>query len=1006
MGGSKGSESYGGLVVKRHFSRGMSPNPYKDPKMLYSPRDVVITDKDGEEIERLDGLVFPEGWSQLAANTVGTKYFRKADVPGLPGGRETDVRQMVSRVSRQISEWGQQQGYFDSKNGQNHEYEVAAGALRQQLAFNSPVWFNVGLGYFGAQEEGRTWFVGPEGKEPRKVENYYDHPQGSACFISHPGDSISSMMHVFANLSAEVFRNGSGMGSSLYQIRSAGETITGGGAASGAKEFSQVQDAVARVIKSGGKTRRAAVLQNIPVWHPDMFTMIKDKWMQEEKARVLIDAGSPGDWESHTIQDLRGQNVNYSVLCDDSFWRAVEEDGPYALRRVTDGEVSREVRARDLLTQMAFATHGCGDPGIQNFDLMNKYNTCKNFGEIWGSNPCSEYIGHNNSACNLASLNLMKFRNSDGSLDINSFKKAVDLLVTSQDILVDNVSYPSAEIAWNSHILRPLGVGFANLGAYIMSLGLSYDSDEGREFASSVTSLMSAEAFLQSTRLAEKLGSFKEFERNKESALEVMGLHRESARKIPSRNGNEGVVAAANQAWDEAIERAGKHGWLRNSQTSLLAPTGTIGFMMDCDTTGGEPDTALVKYKQLAGGGQYKIVNGTVSLALERLGYDEDTRKKIVAHIDEKDTIEGSPDLKDEHLPVFDCAFKPVNGERNIAYMGHLEMLGAIQPHVSGAISKTLNCPEDTTVEEIKEIMHQGWKLGIKSVAIYRDNSKAAAPISQGGAGKLEIIARGEREHLPPTRRGITQKIKITPEAGEGISLFLRTGEYPRGRAQLENSGYRGVLGELFIDSLERGSEVGNLLSALAIQFSEKLQAGMHLEDALEVFSRVGASQISGKTDHPYIPSARGPWTFIHDWIAANYLGNIEETRGLAIQGRELRPVPSELRIYQLVPKLHLFPTVAGSAFYDGVPTLEETVQVVSGSNFWLDSQDELDTRQTLDKIRAKRNWEDVGFEEVVHKGKKGRLTGQSCNKCGKIMIPDGKCWKCVCGNALGGCIQ
>ena len=699
----------------------------------------------------------------------------------------------------------------------------------------------------------------------------------------------------------------------------------------------------------------------------------------------MVKSGSSNRWESHTFQDLRSQNVNISTRIDDEFWEAYEKDGVYSLRRVVDKKVTKEIRARELLEMMSFATHGCGDPGVQNHTTINKWHTCKNSGEIWASNPCSEYMFLNDSACNLASLNLMRFRGTNGEFDINSFCQAVDLFVTSQDIMVSKASYPTKEITKNSDSFRPIGLGYANLGAYIMSLGLDYDSEEARNFSSAVTSLMTAEAYLHSTKLAEKLGPFKEFEKNKEPMLEVINMHKKASKKIPSKESLENLVQTANKKWEEVYERGGKYGF-RNAQVTLLAPTGTIGIMMDCDTTGGEPVFALKTYKELSGGGSMMIVNKTVSLALESLGYEQENISNIVKYIDENETIEGCSDLKKEDLKIFDCAISAGEGKRVISPMGHIKMLGAIQPFVSGAISKTVNCAENTSVKEIEEMFYQGWKLGLKSISIYRDGSKVSQPLKTKKYGKFGVLGRGERESLPPIREGITQKVKVGH-----IPLFIRTGEYKDGR-----------LGEVFIDSLQRGSEINRLLNENAIQFSEKLQYGVPLKTALEIFSKAGQSQISGITDHPFIKITNGIEGFLYDWIRAHYLGDISLLRGDdgTFRKPEMRPLPQELRVYQQVPDLHLLPTVVGRKFYPGVPSLEETINRISKTNYWEDKEEGLDTRNTIEKIKKTRTWKgkDNGIES-------GTMTGSVCEICGNMMISDGSCLKCLhCKTSTGGC--
>ncbi len=979
--------SHGKLKMQRYFSEPFD-DVYKDPKNIirYLPRTVEIKDDLGNVLETIEGAVFPESWGQNPANTVATKYFRKSDVP--EKGRERDIRELAGRVGKKISQWGVEQSYFDIESAKVLEHELVATTIGQYAAFNSPVWFNLGLDLYGIKQEGSNFYI--EDGQPRRVHNYYANPQVSACFIVSPEDSIESMINVSAEISSEIFRGGSGIGGDWSRVRSAGEPISGGGVASGAKRFQDVQDAVARVVKSGGKTRRAATMQSIGAWHPDMIDIIRDKYAEDTKGRILVEAGAPSEWESPTFQNLRGQNVNISVRTDDAFWQAYERDELYDIRFVKSGEVKERRKARDIAKIMAFTAHGCGDPGIQNDTIINRWNTCPNSGRINASNPCSEYMFLDNSACNLASINLLRFRREDGTLDIGSFTRAADIYVTSQDIMISKASYPTKEIALNSHRFRPIGLGYANLGAYIMANGWAYDSNEARDFAAAVTSLLTAESALQSTRLAETIGVFEEYEKNKGPMMNVMEMHRKASRQLKKEKGLEEIIETANKKWDEAIERGKKHGF-RNAQFTLLAPTGTIGFMMGCDTTGCEPEYQLVKYKELAGGGAMIIINETVPVALKTLGYDSDKIEKIVSYVNEnmpdgkkRGTVEGCPDLKPEHLPVFDCSISSPYGARFISPRAHIEMLGAIQPHLSGAISKTINCPEDTTVEEMEELMYMGWKRGVKALALYRDGSKAAQPLKKRSASKLVNLVRGEREPLPKERQGMIRKVKVG-----GINLFLTTGEYEDGR-----------LGELFIESLERGSEVNRLLNIVAIEFSEKIQYGVPLEEALEIFQKAGNSQIAGVTDHEFIKLAKGPEGFLYDFLRAHYLGDISPlTMNGETKKYEMRPLPWELRVFKRVPKLHLIPSVAGVVMYPGVPTLEETITGISKTNYWCDSQDGLDTRRTIEKIRKTRSWGKESNNEFH-----GRITGKMCDK-GHLMISDGGCFKCpICKTSTGGC--
>lgn len=968
------------LGIERYFSKGFG-DLYKDSKGVinYQPRDVEITDDEGKIIEKIKGAVFPVFWNQNSANTVATKYFRKEGVPKTK--REIDIRQLVGRVSKKIADWGLEQGYVNNKGAKDLESELAAVSLFQYGAFNSPVWFNLGLDYYGITSKGDdTGYTIKNGKVI-EIHDLYPNPQVSACFISSPEDSIENMMEVGAVISSNIFKSGSGVGGNWGNVRSEKEHISGGGFASGAIRFMDVQDSVARVIKSGGKTRRAATMQILPAWHPDTIRTLKHKFKEEEKARILLEAGSPKEWESHTFQDLRGQNTNFSVRTDDKFWEAYEKDEIYHIKKVLGGEVVREIQARDFATMIAFATHNCGDPGMQNHDIINDWHTCKNSGEIMASNPCSEYMFIDDSACNLASINLLRFREKDGTFDIDSFIKAVDLYITAQDILVSKASYPTEKIARNSHIFRPLGLGYANLGAYIMSLGLAYDSDNARDFAAAVTSLMTAEAYLQSTRLAEKLTPFQEFEKNKEPMLKVMEMHRKASKKIVPGNGLEAILQNANKKWDQVIKRGEKFGF-RNANVTLLAPTGTIGFMMGCDTTGCEPTYSLKSYKELSGGGSMVIVNEIVPPALEYLGYKPKKIEEIKEYVDKNGTIEGCDSLAEEHLPIFDCSVASGKGTRTISPMGHIKMLGAIQPFLSGAISKTINCPNNTSVEEIQDMFYQGWKLGVKALAIYRDGSKASQPLKTKKESQIEILVRGEREHMPHLRKALTQKVKI-----EDIPLFITVGEYGDGR-----------LGELFINSFERGTEINRLQNLVAVQFSEKLQYGAILSEASEIFSKAGLSQIIGSTDHPFIPQIKGIEDFLSKWISAHYLGDIS----FVSKEPELRPLPWELRIYQQVPKLHLIPTVAGEKFYPGVPSLEETIERISGMNYWEDTEKELDTRQTIEQIKKTRQWS--GNQGLISHESSSILTGRTCDKCGTMLINDGTCMKCPRCKVGGGC--
>ena len=966
-------------TIEKYFSEPYG-DIYSDSKKIidYSSREIPIVDDKGKIKEKLSNCIFPSWWSEHAANTVATKYFRRKEVP-VEGGRETDIRQLISRVAKTTTKWGVEQNYFNEATAEIFEQELAALTIGQYGSFNSPVWFNVGLDSYGIFQERDGFYV--KDNKIVKLENYYSHPQGSACFILSPKDSIEDMTKLGAVISSRIFKGGSGIGGDWSNVRAAGEPISGGGVSSGFLKFAGIQDTTGGVIKSGGITRRAATNQSLGVWHPDTVDWIRYKYISEMKARVLVDAGSPKNWESHTFQDLKGQNANNNVRTDAEFWRAYENNENYDLRRVTDGKVTASIPARKLAKWLSFANHQCGDPNVQYHDIINKWNTCKNSGTIWATNPCSEFNFLDESACNLASLNLLRFRMPEGKFDLDSFFKAVDRYIIAQDIFVSEFSYPTEEIAWNSHIFRPLGLGYANLGAYIMSLGLPYDSDESRDFSAAITSAMTAEAYLQSAKLAEQLGPFQEFEKNKEPMLEVLEMHQKAAKQIPKKNGLEAIVKKTEKIWKEVIEKGKEYGF-RNAQVTLLAPTGTIGFMMGCDTTGCEPEFQLKKYKELAGGGSMVIVNETVPLALEKLGYDKNKIEQIKEYIDKNDNVEGCEILNPEHLPVFDCAVVSGKATRSIEPMGHIKMLGAIQPHLSGAISKTINCPETTTVEEIEDMFYQSWKLGVKAVAIYRDGCKVAQPLSTKKDSKLINITRGEIEPLPNPRIGITEKVKIG-----GVSYFIRTGEYNDGR-----------LGEIFLDSLQRGTDVNRLINIFAMQFSKELQLGLPLKEALEMLEKAGQSQIAGVTNHPFIKMVSSQEEFLRKWISAHYLGEIS----FVPKEPEMRPLPEELRVYQKIPKLHMLPTVDGEIMYPGVPSLEDTIKKISGTNFWCDSENGLDTRETIEKIKNTRVW---GKENLNPQKISGKLTGKTCPVCGTMMVSDGSCSKCPhCKTSTGGC--
>jgi ribonucleoside-diphosphate reductase alpha chain len=823
------------MVVRRFFTDGVQ-HPFETVR--WQRRTARITGSDGTVVFEQVDVEVPEFWSQTATNIVAQKYFHGR--LGTPE-RENSVRQLIGRVVDTIGAWGREGGYFDGPDSeQAFRDELTHLLVRQMMAFNSPVWFNVGI---------------------------EERPQCSACFINAVRDSMESILDL-AKTEGMLFKFGSGTGSNLSALRSSREALAGGGTASGPVSFMRGFDSFAGVIKSGGKTRRAAKMVILNVDHPDISHFIRCKADEEKKAHVLIAAGyDPSfDADGGAYDSIQYQNANHSVRVTDEFMRSVEEDAWWETRAVTSGEVMGRVRAREVMRSMAEAAWVCGDPGIQYDTTINRWHTCKATDRINASNPCSEYMFLDDSACNLASLNLMRFVRDDGSFDTEAFKHAVDVTILAQEIVVDFSHYPTPRIAVNSHDYRPLGLGYANLGALLMNSGLPYDSPEGRAFAAAITALMCGEAYLISARIAEALGPFSGYGPNRDSMLEVIGMHRDAAHRLPARGVPVELRKEAIEAWDAALE-AGRVSGYRNAQVTVLAPTGTIGFMMDCDTTGIEPDLALVKVKRLVGGGTLKIVNSTVPSALARLGYDATQRGEILAHIEERGTIEGAPHLTDEHLAVFDCAFRAVGGTRFISPLGHLRMMGAVQPFLSGAISKTVNVPEETTPEEIERLYVEGWKLGLKSVAIYRDNCKGSQPLAAMDVTESEDAGpRPTRRKLPDERVAITHKFSV-----EGQEGYVTVGLYEDGKP-----------GELFITMAKEGSTLSGVMDAFATAVSLTLQYGVGLEFLVNKFSHV-RFEPSGWTNNPQIPYAKSIIDYIFRWMASKFL-TPEEQAAVGVQ--------------------------------------------------------------------------------------------------------------------------
>ncbi|MGA8618542.1 MAG: vitamin B12-dependent ribonucleotide reductase [Candidatus Sulfotelmatobacter sp.] len=904
-----------GLSFRRFFTKpGVSPYD----ELEWDLRLAQITDAQGNVIFEQKDVEVPKDWSMTATNIVASKYLHgKVGTPD----RETGVRQLVTRVAETIRNWGLAQGYFKTpEDGATFHDELVHILVRQYAAFNSPVWFNVGCDRIEPNSDARNWHWNPQTQQVEFGITGYSTPQCSACFINSVKDSLDSIL-TLAKTEGMLFKWGSGTGTNLSPLRSQTEGLSGGGTASGPLSFMKGFDAFAGVIKSGGKTRRAAKMVILNVDHPDIVEFIECKQKEEAKAHALVAMGYDGSHpDSDAYSSIFFQNANNSVRVTDDFMYAVIRDTDFSTKSIRDGAVVKTYKAKELMRKISEATWHCGDPGMQYDTTVNRWHTSKNTARINASNPCSEYMFLDDSACNLASLNLLKFA-PNGTFDVEAYRHAVDVLITAQEILVDNAGYPTEMIMRNSHDYRPLGLGYANLGALLMAAGLPYDSDAGRDYAACVTAIMCGEAYLQSSRIAEQCaplspateptkknlaetnlgagithvatatsavqpgrspaapehmpgGACPGWYINREPFLDVIRMHRASVNNINKTNVPAPLYESSKQCWDEALAHGEKHGY-RNSQVTVLAPTGTIGFMMDCDTTGVEPDLALVKYKKLVGGGMIKIVNQTVPTALFKLGYDHDEANAIVSYIDATGTIEGAPHVKDEHLAVFDCSFKPAKGTRSIAYMGHLRMMAAAQPFISGAISKTVNLPENASVEDIMEAYLQAWKLGLKAVAVYRDGCKKSQPLSAAGtktanSGKddprpgaaapreeenLNAPPRAVRHKLQEERASITHKFNIGGHEG-----YITVGLYPNGDP-----------GELFITMAKEGSTVSGLMDSFALAVSIALQHGVPLKLFCEKFAHT-RFEPSGWSGNPDIGYAKSIMDYIFRWLQLRFL--------------------------------------------------------------------------------------------------------------------------------------
>ncbi|HYM50806.1 MAG TPA: vitamin B12-dependent ribonucleotide reductase [Candidatus Limnocylindrales bacterium] len=911
-----------GLPWRRYFTQ---PGVPAFDEVRWETRSATIANEKGEVVFEQHDVEIPTTWSQVATNVVVSKYFR--GVIGTPE-RERSVRQLIGRVARTIHSWGEKQGYFQTAEaGDIFREELTHLLVHQKAAFNSPVWFNVGI-------------------EPR--------PQSSACFINAVEDTMESIL-TLAKTEGMLFKYGSGTGTNLSTIRSSKELLAGGGTASGPVSFMKGYDAFAGVIKSGGKTRRAAKMVILNVDHPDIVEFINCKVEEERKAWTLIEAGYDPSFNGPAYSSIFFQNSNNSVRVTDDFMRAVEEDREWNTLAVTNGQIVDTYKARDLMRMMAEAAWACGDPGLQYDTTVNHWHTCAATARINASNPCSEYMFLDNTSCNLASINLMKFLDDRGEFQVEDYRQAVRTLITAMEIIVDNASYPTEAITENSRNFRPLGLGYANLGALLMASGLPYDSDAGRDVAAALTAVMTGDAYAQSARIAQKKGPFNGYAINRESMLRVMDQHRGYVQHINPAHVPLPLLQAAREAWDTACHLGESYGY-RNSQATVIAPTGTIGFMMDCDTTGIEPDIALVKYKKLVGGGMLKLVNQTVPIALRRIGYSEPQVSDILQYIDEHDTIEGAPHLRQDDLPVFDCAFKPATGSRTIHYMGHVKMMAACQPFISGAISKTVNMPEHATPEDISEVYLEGWRMGLKAIAIYRDGSKRSQPLNTAldtpdkvkpaVPAPAEVVAgepaRAIRRKLPDERRAITHKFDI-----QGHEGYITVGIYEDGTP-----------GEIFLVMSKEGSTISGLMDAFATAISLALQYGVPLEVLVKKFAHT-RFEPSGFTKNPEIPIAKSITDYIFRWLASKFLNETaQEAVGL------VRREPAT--------------GIAG----DAAPAVSTQAPAATPTI-------------PLRPVTGESSQAKITFQ--------GQEDAPACSDCGSIMVRNGTCYKCLnCGSTSG----
>ncbi len=960
-----------GIKIEPRFCPVNVSDPFET--VQWELRSATIKDENGKALFEQTDCEIPASWSQLATNVVVSKYFYGD--PNNKAERENSVRQLIHRVTRTIADWGIADGYFDTaEDGEKFYRELTWLCLHQYGAFNSPVWFNVGLfNQYGVEGAKCNWHYNVETGVVEQPENPYEYPQGSACFIQSVDDNMEDIMRL-ATSEAMLFKFGSGTGTDLSTIRSSREKLTGGGKPSGPLSFMRVYDQIAAVVKSGGKTRRAAKMQSLKVWHPDIMEFIECKWKEEQKAHALIREGYESNFNGEAYSSVMFQNANLSVRVTDEFMNAVAKKLPWKTKWVS-GKCDVEAPtydAKEILHRMADCAWHCGDPGVQYDTTINNWHTCPNSGRINASNPCSEYMFLDNTACNLSSINLMKFRQADGGFDVAGFTAAARLFFIAQEILVDHASYPTERIAHNSHLFRPLGLGYSNLGSLIMTSGLPYDSDGARGMCGSITALLHGAANLTSAEIAGVVGPFAEYKYNSEPMLQVMQMHRNAVEHIDNA-GPQYLKDASRELWDKVLESGKKYGF-RNAQATVLAPTGTISFMMDCDTTGIEPDIALVKYKQLAGGGMLKILNRSVSLGLSNLGYDDDAVAAIEAYINEHDTIEGAPQLRDEDLPVFDCAFKPAKGTRSIGWRAHVQMMAAAQPFLSGAISKTVNMPNDVTPQDIADAYFWGWELGLKAIAIYRDGSKQSQPLNTKSEGQKEkekekiverVISQPRRERLPDTRSSVTHKFSIAGHEG-----YLNVGLYPDGRP-----------GELFITMAKEGSTIGGIMDSFGTAISLALQYGVPLEVLVNKFSHTRFEPM-GYTTNPDIRIAKSVIDYIFRWMGLTFLSN-EHEHPVAITSAPAKSMSKVDGNGATVVEPKRSTDTYTQARFQGLAVSQSKPK----------SDTAAPTAKTASTQGSQRDGQFAKFQSDA----------PSCDNCGSITVRNGNCYLCHnCGNSLG----